>query len=170
MKNRMHYEALLAPSEVSEITGVSPEMQRDWRRRGLMDDLGEVTNSRWRYSVHDAFTLWIVRKLTESGIALVDAMDPASLAASDLLKDENIFLVARKKHQELLSKHASGADTTVVTRYMTLYRDNEEWGYTSMDDLSLLQKFGWPVAFVIDIWHLAATAPNALVKEAFPEL
>ncbi len=54
----------LDPAEVAERSGLPQASQRDWRRRGFMEGIGQMqSNGRWMYSVNDAVSIAITRLL-----------------------------------------------------------------------------------------------------------
>jgi len=167
---RRHYAKGFGPAEVGEVTGIGPDTQRDWRRRGLIDGLGEQdARGRWRYSGLDCLTLWIARRLLDAGFSAGAVLEVSEVAAGKLIRAEDTF-IAMRKMELLVERHlALKGDGTMVTRYMVLYRDKGEWGFNETDDLSQLFKTGWPVAHVVDLWHLAKTAPKELVAKIFPD-
>lgn len=53
------YLAEYSPSELAEMVGVSTDNLRDWRRRGLIKDIGTNDGARgWKYSVVDIAAIW----------------------------------------------------------------------------------------------------------------
>ncbi len=73
---------LCSPSEVERRTGLSPDVLRDWRRRGLLTFGDQQENGRWAYKVGDVAHLAIVSFLTKWRIVsdLTDAFRLASFA------------------------------------------------------------------------------------------
>lgn len=167
---RRQYDDRLAPAEVGELTGVGPDTQRDWRRRGLIEDLGKQdAHGRWRYSSYDCLTLWIARRLVDAGFNIADVVPVAMISAGKLTRSKNTFLWMRRRADIARGEAPTlNGDGTLVTRYMVLYLDGE-WGFRETDNLNEMFKSGWPVAHVVDLWHLAATAPKDLVAEIFPD-
>ncbi len=77
----MLYE--LNPTELAEVTGLSQDSQRDWRRRGFLEDMGQLQpNGRWLYSAADAVVvsiiLWLLAKRLTTDIN--DAKNIAKVA------------------------------------------------------------------------------------------
>lgn len=56
---------LISPSEVEARTGLSPDVLRDWRRRGLLQLGTQQDNGRWGYVVGDVAQLAIVNHFTK---------------------------------------------------------------------------------------------------------
>ena len=66
--------AKFTPSEVAHITGISTALQRDWRRRGLL----EKKNEGWsQFDLDDVVRLSVAGLLIEHGIAARFALDAA---------------------------------------------------------------------------------------------
>ena len=71
-------EPTMSPIEMASLTGVAPDMLRDWRRRGYIEKFGTAQgNGRWLYDWGDAFLLCNARSIYESGVDL-----PPSIRAS----------------------------------------------------------------------------------------
>lgn len=55
-------------SEASRYSGISQDVLRDWRRRGVLDGVGAAQPSgRWLFSFHEIILLAIVRALEPNG-------------------------------------------------------------------------------------------------------
>ncbi|KQV32253.1 hypothetical protein ASC97_01255 [Rhizobium sp. Root1203] len=53
---------LFDPTELHKFSGLTQDGQRDWRRRGFMDGIGQVQpNGRWKYSAPDVVKLALAR-------------------------------------------------------------------------------------------------------------
>lgn len=67
-----HSEPHMTPAQLAEITGLSPDMQRDWRRRGyIAEKIGTLQqNGRWLYDWADALFLCTMQRLYNSGLEL----------------------------------------------------------------------------------------------------
>lgn len=64
----------LTPARIAEITGLSTDSQRDWRRRGVINGIGvQQPNGRWLYDSFDALMLYTMRQLAASSIDLLGA-------------------------------------------------------------------------------------------------
>ena len=158
----------VGPAEVADLVDLSTDSQRDWRRRGLLDEHGrQDANGRWRYSVLETFTMWIARRLTEARFDISDAMILAYVAANKLLASENTFLLWHDR-EKLDAKESK--DTELVTRYIVAFNHEGALSYIETDNLMDLFKSRQPVFFVVDLWDLAEATPVALVQKAFPEI
>lgn len=58
------------PSEVAQVTGVSTALQRDWRRRGVIEGRSDGWN---KYKLSDVIKMTVMRAFTQSGISLETA-------------------------------------------------------------------------------------------------
>lgn len=66
------------PSEAAEVTGVSPALQRDWRRRGI---LPENEGGKWtRWTLYDVIKLAVMKRLSDSGVDVSKTLDAAAMA------------------------------------------------------------------------------------------
>lgn len=71
-------------SDVHRICGITPDVLRDWRRRGFLDTCGtQSEGGHWRYSKGDVFTLAVARRLAFTK-AVSDLPRAISLARSVL--------------------------------------------------------------------------------------
>ena len=65
------------PLEIEAIGGPSPQKLRDWRHRGLLEDIGELRSGRWAYGMTDVLILGCAALLVEQGIEIAPAMELA---------------------------------------------------------------------------------------------
>lgn len=66
------------PAEAGEITGVSPTLQRDWRRRGI---LPENDGAKWtRWTLVDVIQLSVMKRLSDNGVDVSKTLDAARMA------------------------------------------------------------------------------------------
>ncbi|TPN49351.1 hypothetical protein [Mesorhizobium sp. B1-1-7] len=71
------------PSEIKAAIGTTPDMLRDWRRRGLLENFGVLgSNGKWTYAYGDVIALAIMAFLVTRRIAsdLGDALHIARAA------------------------------------------------------------------------------------------
>ncbi len=68
--------------EVSEITGISPVLQRNWRRRGLLEKKGEGWSS---FSLEELVTLYVASVLIDRGVSASSALNVAQAGHFNLL-------------------------------------------------------------------------------------
>lgn len=60
----------LSPSQVAQLSGISVDKIRDWRRRGLIEELGSFAGNKWQYSLLDASVFACAAVLNQSGYSL----------------------------------------------------------------------------------------------------
>lgn len=78
-------EPTLTPSKLADATGLSVDMQRDWRRRGYLK-LGTAKDSgHWLYDWYDAFSIYLMRQLYQGGLELTRAQMFAATIGQDVL-------------------------------------------------------------------------------------
>jgi hypothetical protein len=76
----------MTPAKLAEVTGVSADMQRDWRRREYISNLGtQSENGRWLYDWYDAFTIYLMRQMYQGGCELSRAQTFAATVGQDVL-------------------------------------------------------------------------------------
>lgn len=76
----------LTPAQLGESTGIKPDMQRDWRRRGYIQGLRTVSgNGRWLYDWYDVFTLSMMQRLYCRGIELSQVKTFAATVRMEVL-------------------------------------------------------------------------------------
>lgn len=66
-----------SPSEAARVTGVSTALQRDWRRRGVIEGRSDGWN---RFQLEDVISMAVMRAFTQSGISIETAAVLSSLA------------------------------------------------------------------------------------------
>lgn len=69
--------------EAAEISGVSQALQRDWRRRGFLGDVGET--GRVRFPLRDLAHLKVMKMLSDGGIGVKGASALARHASTAVL-------------------------------------------------------------------------------------
>ncbi|MCY1126016.1 MerR family transcriptional regulator [Frigidibacter sp. RF13] len=78
-----HSQPTIAPARLAEITGVSPDTQRDWRRRGVFEGIGVLQeNGRWLYDNFDVLIVCLLRQLSDSNVDLFTARSISTLIGS----------------------------------------------------------------------------------------
>jgi DNA-binding transcriptional MerR regulator len=81
-----HYvEMQFTPAEAARLTGVSPDLQRDWRRRKILP--ARPTEGHSRYGFSDLCRMVALKAFSDAGVGLkqgkvVDAEDDLAMAAS----------------------------------------------------------------------------------------
>ena len=145
------------PMEVEAMTGVSPEVLRNWRSRGFMDDLGtKLHNGRWVYSPRDTMTIWVMWQMSGVGMNNAAAMMGANIITWNILRDMNGFRYLRGVDA---AARVNGAK--VPNRYFVMYFD-EEWKTFSDMEISRVE-VGLPGGFILDQWRIAQAVPQGIV-------
>lgn len=73
------------PSEAAKITGVSPALQRDWRRREL---LPETKKEGWaNFSLDNIIEMSVMKAFSDGGISVLAAREMASTAVLPTLRN-----------------------------------------------------------------------------------
>ena len=75
----------MTPAMLAEVTGLSTDMQRDWRRRGYIKLGTQQDNGRWLYDWYDAFHICLMRVLYDGGCELAQANLFAASLGEDVL-------------------------------------------------------------------------------------
>lgn len=72
-------EYLFGPSDIAQFAGIEQNVQRDWRRRGILpsEDVPGVcvrnTSGRWRFTFDGIHIAYTIRRFAEIGFELIDA-------------------------------------------------------------------------------------------------
>ncbi len=70
----MTAEPRFRPGDVERLAGVDTDTQRDWRRRGFLEEYGDTQGTgRWAYSLQDLVGFYMSRRLMETGMDRQDA-------------------------------------------------------------------------------------------------
>lgn len=80
-----HSQPTLTPAALADVTGLSTDMQRDWRRRGYIKLGTQQDNGRWLYDWYDAFHIYLMRALYDGGCELAQANLFAATLGQDVL-------------------------------------------------------------------------------------
>lgn len=90
MPVRMHHiDREFSPSEAAAITGVSVDLQRDWRRRGL---LPENKDGKWtRFGLKHIIEMLVMKAFSEAGFAVSSVTDCAQMAILPSLAIINLY-------------------------------------------------------------------------------
>lgn len=73
-----------SPSEVARVSGVSTSLQRDWRRRGVIQGRADGWN---KYDLGDVIRMTVMRAFTQSGISIETADLVSSLAVPPVMDE-----------------------------------------------------------------------------------
>ncbi len=148
-----HTTPSMSPAELESITGLSPEMQRDWRRRGYINEkLGTLQeNGRWLYDWSDALFLCIMQQLYSAGVEL-----PVTQRATNTVMKYVWFAAMRnwrifdhpEKHRHFVMFKSTEADPEI----------HGGWATLPINDLSKCS--AGPAAILIDVKHIALCLPE----------
>lgn len=87
-------------SEAARITGVSPETQQDWRRRGFLPETG---GKHMRWTVRELCRLRLMRALAEAGFPIGLAVSQLSEDFLDSLQSQVISHASRPDYDAMLA-------------------------------------------------------------------
>ena len=130
-------------SEAHRITGVPPETQQDWRRRGFLPETGGK-HSRW--TVRELCRLRLMRALVEAGFPIGLAVSQLSEDFLDSLQSQVISHGARRDYDAMLA--VVGWIGKDLHRYIIF----------QMSDLSVIEK---DVGCPFDTFHVIRLAKIA---------
>ncbi|HEY9147517.1 MAG TPA: MerR family transcriptional regulator [Gammaproteobacteria bacterium] len=83
-----HVERVFSQADASRLSGISPDILRDWRRRDLLGNLGERgEGDRWRYSFDEILRLAIVKALEPNGQTIGVLLFMAFLLADSVIDE-----------------------------------------------------------------------------------
>ncbi|WBU53326.1 hypothetical protein [Paracoccus sp. SCSIO 75233] len=142
----------MTPAKLAEVTGLSADMQRDWRRRGYIT-LGTMQpNGRWLYDWYDAFCIYLIRKLYDAGCELPRA---------------NLFSASIHKQVLMNACHIRAPEAFgPQRRFIRMQIDprgraeDGHWLGITFDSLNGIEAKGF--AFVVDCEQLAREIPESL--------
>lgn len=149
-----------SPHEIGMLTGIHPDRLRDWRRQGLLMMIGsETEGGHWKYSVLDMVALWLSERLcgNGSGVSRTDAIHNSSAYANDVA----IHMVQRHKHLNPTGKRYAGQ----IWEGFTSNGIAHGWTIVRVTTLSEMDEMTFDRAEIIDIWHIAETAPRNIQME-----
>jgi hypothetical protein len=64
-------EYTLSPGAVASMTEPTPDLQRNYRQRGMLESYGKADDSgRWKYSLRDLVGFWIADRLAQRGYSM----------------------------------------------------------------------------------------------------
>lgn len=135
------------PAQIGEITGVTPDVQRQWRHQGAYFLSASGGNDggrdRYIYSVPDAVSFWMALELRMRGFSLRDA--------------GYLALDGRGPVMQSIRRE------TVQNRYR-LNDGRGWWDSTRTDSLTDILATPTPHWSVLDLAAIAACAPESLVS------
>lgn len=149
-------------ADVERITCVSPDLQRDWRRRGILPKLSQP--GRAKYNLSQIIEIAALKTLADAGLQVSEADYLAGLAIlpviCNFLRWPDVYAftgdeVSEEEKTEILSRHVVGASDDDNWLFAALGRDDPIMGRT--DDLRKLDGGlrGSKAAIIIDLTALA---------------
>lgn len=141
----------IAPAEVERRTGLSTDVMRDWRRRGLLHAGTQGDNGRWTYTMGDVAQLAIVNALTRWRIVsdLTDAFRVADYAVP--------HVYARLSNDPTMR---NALDFKFLTAFAV--RPTERLQVEAVTDLSEVSWMSVPGFIVVDLDRLSIALSDAL--------
>jgi len=70
----MNPHSLLSQKKTADMLEISAGTLRDWRRRDLLDGLGEEAGGRWHYEFCEALAIAVALKVVDRAVFLEDAV------------------------------------------------------------------------------------------------
>ena len=148
------------PQQAEQFTNLSRDMLRDWRRRGLLQDIGSQSKTgRWTYALGDLIALAAAKTIESLGVDLYRALEIGSKARAGIAD-----WARSKPLSENISKCPFLACWPIETgKKLTRYGVREgEVEMLLVDDLNAIPKFAGFGAIVIDLRKVAFELPEAL--------
>ncbi|MCB0636584.1 MAG: MerR family transcriptional regulator [Lewinella sp.] len=121
-----------SPSEVARVSGVSTSLQRDWRRRGVIQGRADGWN---KYDLADVIRMTVMRAFTQSGISLETAESVSSLAVlpvmDELVRWDDVAVftgdqLSAEQMERIRASHVRGASGDEQFTFVALPEDAEE--------------------------------------------
>lgn len=172
MATRSSY-ATFKPREIEELTGISTSLQRDWRRRGLLQKKG----GGWtKYDTEDLVNLTVAKVAIDRGMAASSALYISQAANFALLayvlRDATEFdpAVPTKSKKTMIDKVPKKSASKYFRRFLAVANnpENLEEGIVFVDDVSTAfdlwrsRELEFGAAVVIDLFAVA----EMIVKRA----
>lgn len=150
-------EYALSPGALASLTEPTPDLQRNYRARGMMDRMGKAEdNGRWKYSLVDLVAMWISDRLCQHGMVM-DRRDALRLGSQ---------LSRHVIHQYL--KQRIGLPTT-TPRYAVYLADGYSEGmrvhgqeFLRVAGLAELEGKEFDRVEVVDLHRMARTIPKEI--------
>lgn len=146
---------LFEPSDIKDLTGITPDVLRDWRRRKFLVSVGEETQSgRWVYRIGDVTRLAFVQWLFRSGLVadLRRAFEIADVGGlmvyEHLLPEDRRHFIRQSGDARFLIIPPAGMDLSPMAS-------------ASQPDLAAIRPT-LPGVLILDIEAIARELPSAL--------
>lgn len=149
----------LSPGALASFTEPTPDLQRNYRTRGMMDGIGKSDDAgRWKYSLCDLVSIWISDRLSMHG----RAMDRRIALRRGVSLAQTVINGALKNYRGIPLGHP---------RYMVIlsdgFSDDGRVHGQSLKEVSGLHELdadAFDQAEIIDIHRLAKTIPVAIMS------
>lgn len=162
MKSKISFSTRsMGASEFAEASGVRPNVQRDWRRRGFGEGLGQPDpkgGGRWVYSMEDALKARLAVQISDGdrGLPLRQALWCADIVTRYFVDDARLWgteAERRYSNRYVVFFGSEGFDTLQ-------HRRNDNLG-DIMSEVSV--QIGSPVMYVIDMTATFNRLPQDIV-------
>ncbi|WP_199556246.1 MerR family transcriptional regulator [Sandaracinobacteroides hominis] len=154
------------PAEAATVTGVSTTLQRDWRRRGVIESKADGTWTRWR--LEDIIRLAVMKLLSDAGVDVSSTKIIAHMAilptlvAMEEIDGAVVFEgdeIPDLSRERIRAAAANDAGPAAYGRFLVCGGSNEldvtrVPNLAAMDDLA--DEEPRAISFVIDCWFLAS--------------
>ncbi len=144
----------LSPRAIAKFTVPTPDLQRNYRARGMMDGIGRADESgRWKYSTLDLVGIWISDRLA-AGEQWMDRRDALQFGRTAAV------LVIRAFHAFRAGRCPLGPS---ANRYVVMFFDgtNPTHGrfFKSLTSLQEVSEVDFDWVRIVDLHRLAQTIP-----------
>jgi len=147
------YEYRLTPGDVASLTQPTPDLQRNYRQRGMLGSYGECTaGGRWRYSLRDLVGIWIADRLSGHGV-LMDRR--RALEIGYAMSPEIIAMVVGARRGWVLN----GPDDSRFFAYVYT-GESDRWSFHRLNSLADVGSLKGDRIEIFDLQHIAADVPE----------
>lgn len=156
-----HYT--LSPGAVASMTQPTPDLQRNYRQRDMLEGYGELQeNGRWLYSLNDLVAIWICDRLSQNG-QVMERREGFRMGAA---------LAGRVITALILGRYGGHSDLSPLKARFAVYaheghsraRDGKPYGSTflSMNALEELERHEFDYVQIVDVENLAKNIPDQI--------
>lgn len=156
------YKYTLSPGAVASMTEPTPDLQRNYRQRDMLDGYGELQeNGRWKYNLHDLVSIWICDRISNHGENM-DRRDGFRLGKQIASRVINAFLMKRHSWDDAIKMNP------LRGRFIAyLYRGADANGVGGsevkvINELSDLTRITFEHAQIVDAEELAESLPESI--------
>lgn len=150
---------LLTPQQVELLSGVSPDLIRNWRSREFIDkDFGKKVGNKHCYLATQALNLYLMRHLVDDlGVPHRVAWMASGVIILELLRNVEGFKFLRGKKEP-------SPDDEVPNPLMILFESDGEWGYFTDITVHGKTDIGNPGGYILHLWRIAQSIPGPLAE------